>query len=170
MVFIRQWDVPILVKHILTVCCCHFREGLSEWVMKHQGAPFQYWGGRGEQQNWNSHLLNYPRFFCLMRRNIFAKDGFGAKAAIWKMELRGDARSWGARGGEKKTPTEVTPIARRHWYLSDGTNWICLPSAACWSSKQRISGSTYQSCQSKSVWLRTWETQTSRGVGAHEAR
>lgn len=38
-----------------------------------------------------------------------------------------------------------------HCYLSNGTNWICLPSVACWSSKQRISGSTYQSCQSKSV-------------------
>lgn len=162
------WTVVCVISiYIYTVS---FQGGFVRVSHETPGCSVLVLGVGGEQQNWNSHLLNYPHFFCLMRRNIFAKDGFGAKAAIWKMELRGDARSWGARGREKKNPTEVTPIARRHWYLSDGTNWICLPSAACWSSKQRISGSTYQSCQSKSVWLRTRETQTSRGVGAHEAR
>lgn len=146
---------------------CHFREGLSEWVMKHQGALFQYWGSGGaaelELPPPHPPLFVWCGLTSLPRMDLERKRLFGK----WSYEVTPVAEE---REGEKKKPTEVTPIARRHWYLSDGTNWICLPSAACWSSKQRISGSTYQSCQSKSVWLRTWETQTSRGVGAHEAR
>lgn len=82
--------------------------------MEHWGVLFQYWGSEGAAEL----ELQSPLFVCLLRRYIFAEDGFGAQAAIWKTELRGDAPSGGARGREKK---KKNPLKSHRSLVAIGT-------------------------------------------------
>lgn len=94
--------------------------------------------------------LHFDKKLCLPRMDSSSQhkplNGYLENGCATSMP---EAKRWCSRLRRKNNSSQTDHSC--HCYLSDGTNWICLPSVACWSSKQRISGSTYQSCQSKSV-------------------